>query len=112
MHTFIELWDTTERWDRLSTEERKQFMEQIGAGVQQLRSAGVETVGWGFARDDVDAATGHRFFAIWQAPDEAGIEVFQRAVADSGWYDLFAQTNVSGELRSPDEVIGALINGG
>lgn len=112
MHTFIELWDTTDRWEQLSTEERKRFMEQIGTGVQQLASAGVESLGWGFARDDVDAATDHRFFAIWQAPDEAGIEAFQRAVADSGWYELFAQVNVSGKLRSPDEVIDALISGG
>lgn len=109
MHTFIELWNTTDRWEALTTEQRKDFMEQVGAGVVQLAEAGVETLGWGIARTDIDAPDDHRFFAIWQAPDVTGIDVFQKAVADSGWYDLFEQVNISGELHTPDQVIGALI---
>ncbi len=112
MHTFIELWNTTDRWLELSTEQRKDFMEQVGTGVQQLTEAGVETLGWGLARPDVDAPAPYRFFAIWQAPDAGALDVLQRAVADSGWYEYFEQINTAGQLQTPDDVVGMLIHEG
>lgn len=109
MHTFIELWNPTDRWRELSAEERKAFMEGVGQGMEQLSAAGVETLGWGSMDGGIDAPAPYRYFAIWRAPDAHGIEVMQAAVAESGWYDLFEQVNAGGALQTPDEVIADLI---
>lgn len=110
MHTFIELWKAKPSWDALSREERAAYMEQVGAGVQQLADAGVEAVTWGLVDEDTDRCGDFHFFAIWRMPDKQGVKLLEQAVEEAGWYEYMEQVNVSGEMALPQEVIAHQIN--
>lgn len=110
MECFIELWSARDAWKQLSHEERGSYLEQIGPHMQSLIEKGVEVVGWGIN----DEATTHRanfdFYAVWKFPSLDMKKEFEAVVMEAGWYNYFHQENVSGELNTPDEIIGKLIS--
>ncbi|WP_163324512.1 DUF6616 family protein [Draconibacterium mangrovi] len=110
MECFIELWSARDAWKQLSDDERGSYLEQIGPHVQDLLNKGVEIVGWGIN----DEATTHRanfdFYAVWKFPTLDIKKEFEALVMETGWYNYFHQENVSGELTTPDEIIGKLIS--
>ena len=110
MECFIELWSARDAWKQLSHDERGSYLEHIGPHVQALLNKGVEIVGWGVN----DEATTHRanfdFYAVWKFPTLDMKKEFEALVMEAGWYNYFHQENVSGELTTPDEIIGKLIS--
>jgi len=38
------------------------------------------------------------YFTAFRFPNKEAVQAFEAIVRDSGWYDLFEQTNSSGEI--------------
>ena len=106
---FIEIWSAKPAWHALSTEERGNYMAQVGSHIQGLLDQGVKVLTW----SNNDAATTYRasydYFAIWTFPNQEMAEGFQKLVEGAGWYNYFEQSNLMGKEASAQEVIGQLI---
>jgi len=107
---FVEVWNAKQAWLDLSTEERGNYVQQVGSHIQKLLDAGVKVLTW----STNDATTTHRagfdYFAIWSFPDQALADQFQQLVEGAGWYNYFEQTNVMGQAGSAENVLGQLVN--
>ncbi|MEM8888543.1 MAG: DUF6616 family protein [Bacteroidota bacterium] len=106
---FIEMWNATDAWHKLSTEERGNYMGQIGAHVQGLMEKGVEILTWSLNDSDTSRKGSYDYFAIWSFPDKAAAMDFQGLVEAAGWYTYFDQKNLMGEADSAQNVIGQLV---
>ncbi|MEZ4983627.1 MAG: DUF6616 family protein [Saprospiraceae bacterium] len=106
---FIELWSPTPAWLALSTEERANYMAQIGPHVQNLIDQGVQILTWSPNDAKTDKRIDFDYFAIWAFPNQAIADGFQQLVTGAGWYNYFEQVNAMGQAASADSVIGQLI---
>ena len=95
-HYLAELYSPKPAWLALDPNGRRAFFETIGSGMAALSALGVEAIALG----EMDAAALHapsqRFFAIWRAPDAAGIDALVSGIAASGWHDYFDTINATG----------------
>jgi len=105
----IETWSVKPAWLALSTEERGNYMNQVGAAIQDLVAKGVKVLTW----SNNDASTAKRsnndYFAIWTFPDQATADGFLQVVEGAGWYNYFEQKNLMGKEATAQEVIGQLV---
>ncbi|MEL6592227.1 MAG: DUF6616 family protein [Bacteroidota bacterium] len=106
---FIEIWNATPAWHALSTEERADYMGQVGSHIQNLLDQGVKVLTW----SNNDSATSHKaaydYFAIWSFPTQELADGFQQLVEGAGWYNYFEQVNLMGKEDTAQGVIGQLI---
>ncbi len=109
MHTFIELWSCKPRWSAMSAEERGAYMAQIAPSIESVMAAGVQLLACGTADRDTDHCGDWDYFAVWSTPDSETRRLFERTIAASGWYDHFAQVNLSGVSGDLDAVIGGMV---
>ncbi len=108
---FIELWNTKPAWQALSTEERANYMGQIGPHIQGLIEKGVKVLTWSDNDEQTSKKIDYDFFAIWSFPDQETADQFQNLVEGAGWYNYFEQTNAMGKADTVDNIIGKLIQG-
>jgi hypothetical protein len=105
MLIFVEMWRAKASWLSLSSEERKQYLAQVGPVVQWLVDSGVEIVSWSLN----DLSTSHRadypYFAIYKFPSKELTTQFEQKVEQTGWYQYFEQINAKGEIDTPQPVI-------
>ena len=109
MHTFIELWSCTAKWNAMSAEERGAYMAQIGPSIESVLAGGVTLLACGTADRDTDRRGDWDYFAVWSTPDAEARRRFEQTVAASGWYDHFDQVNVAGSSGELDALIGAMV---
>lgn len=105
MHVVVETWTPRPAFLATSPQTREAFFEGLNAGMAEMAAKGIESLGWGTVEPSKENGTEHSWFAVWRMPDAATADAFLAAVAASGWYDYFEQTNVRGELRSAGDVI-------
>jgi hypothetical protein len=110
MHIVFEQWSYKQAWKDLPKAEREAFVGAVGGAVEHLATLGITTLGFGQNDNSTDRRADFDFWGIWQCPDAAGAATFQKAVADSGWYNYFDHRNLSGELVAPPEILGAHIS--
>lgn len=105
MYVVVEEWSPKPAFLSASPERRAAFFEALTAGISDMDQAGVTALGWGRIDPSSHYGTPHRWFAVWQLRDRKAADFFLAAVATSGWYDYFDQTNIQGELRPAADVI-------
>ena len=110
MKTYIELWSAKDSWKSLSKEDRQNYLEQIGPALQGLMEQGVAMVSWGVNQDGTFARANYDFFSVMNFPDQKTVEDFEKIVEGAGWYNYFDQVNLCGEVMTPPDVIGKMIN--
>ncbi len=106
---FIEQWNAKPAWKALSTEERADYMNQVGQAIKGLIESGVKVLTWSENDSKTTYRVDYDYFAIWTFPDQASANSFQQLVTEAGWYNYFEQTNLMGAENSAEEVIGQLI---
>jgi hypothetical protein len=109
MITYIEIWKAKETWQKMSTDERGQYMEQLGPAIQGLIESGVKIISWGINDHSTFKKAEYDFFGVWEFPDQASVKEFENLVESAGWYNYFEQVNLSGTATTTDEVIGKMI---
>jgi hypothetical protein len=109
MITYIELWKAKQAWTDLSKEERANYMTALGPAIQQLLENGVQIVSWGASDSSTFRRADFDFFAVWTFPSEESARNFETLIEGAGWYNYFDQVNAMGKVRSPQEVIGKMI---
>lgn len=109
MHVFVELWNARPEWLALSRQERGDYMQQVGNGMQELARAGIEVICWAANDPETPHRCGYQFVAVWKMPDDKAVRLFEETVEQAGWYDYFEQVNARGRLSSPEEIIGRIL---
>jgi hypothetical protein len=109
MEIFIELWKAKDAWKALSTSDREAYVAQIGPVMKDLISRGVIIEAWGINDDDSPFRADYNYFAVTKFPDKAILNEFKSIVEQANWYEYFEQVNITGEVLTPEEVIGKLM---
>lgn len=110
MYLYVELWNVTQRWMDLSIEERTNFFDKLGPGINDMLNNGIEVTGWALNDEHTPYRSDYRYMAVWKMPTLQDVEQLEKAVADSGWHEYFSQVNARGEIMPLNDVIGKLIN--
>ncbi len=109
MITYIELWKAKQAWKDLSKEERGNYLTALGPAIQQLLESGVQIVSWGSNETSTFNKADYDYFAVWTFPGLEPAQNFEKIVEGAGWYNFFDQVNVMGQVSSPQEVMGKMI---
>jgi hypothetical protein len=100
MYLYVEMWNAKPTWLALSLQERRQFMAKVAVAAAALGPLGAEVLGAWVNDADVDHRLDKTYFTAFRFPSKEAVQSFEKIVRDSGWYDLFEQTNSSGEIDS------------
>jgi hypothetical protein len=95
-HYLVELYTPNEAWLALSTAQRQQFLDHIGAAMGGLSSLGVEILTLTETTPAIDRDSGHRFLGIWRFPDTQARDALLTGIQASGWYGYFDHVNAAG----------------
>ncbi len=106
---FVEYWSVKPEWKALSTEERAEYMGQVGSAIKGLMEQGVQVLTWSSNHESTSKRADYDYFAIWKIPDQATADAFQKLVEGAGWYNYFEQKNLMGKEATAESVIGELI---
>lgn len=105
-HIFIELWKFKDSWRQLGLEGRAAYVENLKPTIQAMMAAGIEIIAWGYNDETVDRRVDYDVFGVYRMPNRELFELFQKSVAESGWYDYFEHTNAGGVAMTPPDVLG------
>ena len=106
MYVVVEAWTPNYKFLSLPTATRVEIFDGVKEGITKLAEAGIHSLGWGLL-EEVAHGSAHQWLAVWTMPSAEYSEIFLGAVAASGWYDWFDQTNLRTELVAPDEAMAA-----
>ena len=98
---FVEMYNYKQKWIKLSTPERRTFVETLGRALAELEAQGVEVLTYAVNDPDTDHRAPYDFFCVYRVPEVGLQRMFEDGIAASGWYDYFDQVNLSGAARTP-----------
>jgi hypothetical protein len=106
-YAFIEMYAYKKAWFDLDAKRRAEFIATIKGAVSHLQKTGVEVLAYSFNNRDTDRRNSADFFAVYKLPSNEAAKGLMGAIAGSGWYDYFEQTNAGGTLMDPGAVLDA-----
>lgn len=110
MHLYTELWNARPEWLALSEDERKDYIAQVGPGIQKLKEAGIELIGFALNDSDTPYRTNYRYLALWKMPEgKSQARLLEGILEDAGWHNYFEQVNARGELVDPQVALEDMV---
>jgi hypothetical protein len=106
MYVVVEAWTPNQEFLSLPAAAREEIFDGVREGISKLAEAGIQSLGWGHL-DEVAHGSAHQWLAVWTMPSAEHSEIFLGAVAASGWYAWFEQTNLRAELIEPEDAMAA-----
>src|ERR1700761_6394943 len=100
MYVVVEAWTPCPEFLELPVVAREELFAGVREGVAKLAEAGIECLGWG-RLDQVVHGLAREWLAVWTMPSAEHADMLLNAVAASGWYDWFDQSNMRAELMTP-----------
>lgn len=111
MYLYVELWKARQAWLDLSAEERKSWLDNLLAGLQEhLQSGTVEPIGFVRNDDDTPRSAGYDFFAVWKMQDNQAARKFEGFIEGAGWHKYFEQVNAGGKALEMEEFVAYHLN--
>lgn len=110
MYLYIEMWNVKRPWLKLSPEERRKVFKKMEERIAEMRSRGVENLGWARNDEHTPYRSDYRYMTVWKMPSKEEAKILEKNLQDAGWYDYFSQANSRGEVISRDEAIEFIIN--
>lgn len=109
MYLYIEMWNVTQKWMKLSKEDRRKVLDKMEERVADLKDRGVENIGWARNDEHTPYRSDYRYMTVWKMPSKDEVELLEKNLKTVGWYDYFSQANSRGELLSRKEAIDYMI---
>ncbi|QYA24941.1 hypothetical protein G3I01_05255 [Gramella sp. MT6] len=110
MYLYIEMWNVTTKWMKLSREKRKELMDNMHQRVSNMKASGVENLGWARNDEHTPYRSDYRYMTVWKMPSIEEVKVLESNLEKVGWYNYFSQANSRGQLINQDEAINFLID--
>lgn len=109
-HYLVELYTPNAVWQSLPIEERKQYLNNVGAAMGNLSDIGVEVLTLTETVHKIDQASEHQFLGIWRFPNQQARKALLEGIHASGWYKYFNHINAAGAEGNFPQHIAALAN--
>lgn len=110
MYLYIEMWNVTQKWMKLSKEDRRKVLDQMEERVADLKDRGVDNIGWARNDEHTPYRSDYRYMTVWKMPSKDEVELLEKNLKTVGWYDYFSQANSRGELLTRKEAIDYMID--
>ncbi len=110
MYLYIEMWNVTNKWMNLPREERKSLMEDMQGRVKEMKSSGIENLGWALNDEHTPYRSDYRYLAVWKMPSIKEVELLESNLKKVGWYEYFSQANSRGEMVDQAKAIEFMID--
>jgi hypothetical protein len=104
----IELYTPNSTWKGLSSDERTQYLNNVGAAMGQLTEQGVKALTLTQIDAQIDQSSEHQFLGVWYFPNQEARDALLAGIKASGWYDYFDHVNAAGKEGSFSEHLEAL----
>ncbi|MFD1094453.1 DUF6616 family protein [Salegentibacter chungangensis] len=110
MYLYVEMWNVTHKWMKLSKEERRKVLDNMEDRIAEMKDTGVENVGWARNDEHTPYRSPYRYMTVWKMPSEAEVKTLEDNLKNVGWYNYFSQANSRGELVSRREAIDFMVD--
>lgn len=110
MYLYIEMWNVTRKWLKLTVEERRKVFTNMEERIKEMKSRGVENMGWARNDEHTPYRSDYRYITVWKMPSKEEVKMLEENLDRVGWYKYFSQANSRGEIIARDEAIDFLIN--
>ncbi len=110
MYLYIEMWNVTNKWMKLSKEGRREILDKMENRVREMKDKGIENLGWARNDEHTPYRSDYRYMTVWKMPSKTEVEELEKDLKEVGWYQYFSQANSRGELLSRKEAIDYMIN--
>ncbi|MCH4822546.1 hypothetical protein ML462_05115 [Gramella lutea] len=110
MYLYIEMWNVTTKWMKLSKEERKSLMKNMHQRINNMKASGVENLGWARNDEFTPYRSDYRYMTVWKMPSIEEVKVLESNLENVGWYRYFSQANSRGQLITQEDAIEFLID--
>lgn len=110
MYVYIEMWNVTTEWMKLDHQKRREMMDNMHQRIDEMKSSGVENLGWALNDEHTPYRSNYRYMTIWKLPSIDEVKVLESNLERVGWYNYFSQANSRGELIAQDKAIDFLVN--
>ncbi len=110
MYLYIEMWNVTTKWMKLSRDERRKLMNDMHNRVKNMKASGVENLGWARNDEHTPYRSDYRYMTVWKMPSIEEVKVLENNLKNVGWYNYFSQANSRGELINQEQAIEFLID--
>ena len=110
MYLYIEMWNVTTKWMKLSHEERKKLMDDMKSRISNMKASGVVNLGWARNDEHTPYRSDYRYMTVWKMPSISEVELLEENLKKAGWYGYFSQANSRGQMISQDEAIDFLVD--
>lgn len=107
-HYLVELYTPNSAWKALSFDERKNYLNNVGAAMAGLSDAGVQALTLTQIDSKIDQSSEHQFLAVWHFPNQEVCNALLAGIKASGWYNYFDHVNAVGAECGFNEHLEAL----
>lgn len=109
-HYLVELYSPNAVWQAKTQQARKQYLDQVAAGMAALSSIGVEVLTLTETIPEIDQVSPHQFLGIWRFPNQQARDALLAGIQASGWYQYFDHINAAGIKADLHQHLEALAN--
>lgn len=110
MYLYIEMWNVTTKWMKLGHEERRKLMDDMHSRIKNLKTSGVENIGWARNDEHTPYRSDYRYMTVWKMPSVEEAKVLESNLEKVGWYEYFSQANSRGQLIEQKDAIDFLVD--
>lgn len=110
MYLYIEMWNVTREWLKLSVEERREVFNNMEGRIKEMKNLGVKNLGWARNDEHTPYRSDYRYMTVWKMPSIKEAEMLEENLNRAGWYKYFSQVNSRGEIVAGEKVVDFLIN--
>lgn len=110
MYLYVEQWNVTKAWMDLSKEERRNYMNQVGEAINDMKKSGIENLGWALNDEHTPYRSDYRYIAIWKLPSLEDVEKFEKGIEEAHWHDYFSQVNSRGKIVPLSQAMDFMVN--
>lgn len=110
MYLYIEMWNVTNKWMKLSKEGRMEVLDKMKGRIKEMKAKGIEDLGWARNDEHTPYRSDYRYLTVWKVPSMQEVEFLENNLKEVGWYKYFSQANSRGEIITMEEATDFLLN--
>ena len=103
MQILLILWEPNDKWQALSQPEQEDYLRSLDGAINEARSHGVMTLGWGRVDRTLNKAPAEGYVGVFAMDSAPAIHQLERNIQQSRWYDYFDSVNISVNLEGATE---------
>lgn len=109
-YLYVERWMPRSAWLDLSEEERQEYFSNMEGIIQQLKSDGIQVLGFAINGYETRGRSDYQYVSVWQMPSKSHVDMLEESVSQAGWHNYFELINTHGQVMPPpalqEDIVG------